>query len=244
MRPIIIIAVLAWLFIGNVHAQEMEFGLKGGLNIGTPYGVAEEGASGSLGVGPLLGMTWTYRINHKWSFHGEFLYSQKSSKFYTPVSGDTIYRDYSYTPNGDSIPTEVHTMYNGFVDGKFDNKYLEIPLYASYNLSRRFRLMFGGYIAYLLDGYNAGTADIDVGDPQSPFTTVTDEPFDQSDELHNWDYGLLLGVAYMTERRISFGLDVTTGLRSIYEKNYKYIDGTVRNIYMQAFVQFSLSRNN
>ena len=104
--------------------------------------------------------------------------------------------------------------------------------------------MFGGYVAYLLDGYNAGTADIDVGDPASPFTTVTDEPFDQSSELHNWDYGALLGVAYDTDRRINFGLNITTGLRSIYKKNYKYIDGVVRNVYMQAFVQFSLRRSN
>ena len=37
---------------------------------------------------------------------------------------------------------------------------------------------------------------------------------------------------------------LTTGLRSIYRKNYKYIDGVVRNIYLQTFVQFRISKNN
>ena len=240
MKPIIFIAILAGLCFGNVQAQVMEFGLKGGLNIGTPVGVAEKGASGSLGVGPLIGMTFTYDLGSRWSIHGEFLYSMKSAKFHTPVSGDTIYK---YTVN-DTIPSEVHTIYNGFVDGKFDNKYIDIPLYASYAISKRFRLLLGGYFSYLLEGVNTGSADIDVGDPAHPFTSVTDEPFDQSSGLNQWDYGAIFGATYMTERRISFGLSLTTGLRSIYQNNYKYIDSVVRNVYMQTYVQFSLSRNS
>ena len=240
MKPILFIAILVWLCIGNIQAQMMEFGLKGGLNIGTPVGVAEKGATGSLGVGPLIGMTFAYDLGTRWSIHGEFLYSMKGAKFHTPVSGDTIYR---YTIN-DTIPSEVHTIYNGFVDGKFDNKYIDVPLYASYAVSRRVRLMFGGYFSYLLDGINTGSADIEVGDPAHPFTTVTNEPFDQSSELNMWDYGALLGATYITKRRISFGMSLTTGLRSIYNNNYKYIDGVVRNVYLQTFVQFSLSNDN
>ena len=244
MRPIILLAILAWLLSGSIHAQVMEFGLKGGVNIGTPVGAAEKGAEGSLGVGPLIGMTWAYHLNPKWAIHGQFLYSQKGSKFYTPVSGDTIYEYQTVTPGGDSIPSSVHTIYNGFVDGKFDNKYIEVPIYASYAVGKRFLLNFGGYVAYLLDGYNAGSADIEVGDPAHPFTTVTDEPFDQSSEIHEWDYGVLLGAEYATGYRINVGINITTGLRSIYRKNYKYIDGAVRNVYLQTYLQFSLRRNN
>jgi len=242
MRPIIFLAILAWLCVGNIQAQVMEFGLKGGVNIGTPVGAAEKGASGSLGIGPLIGMTWAYHFGEKWSAHGEFLYSQKGAKFNTPVSGDTIYRQPPENPEDE--PIEVHTMYNGFVDGKFDNKYIDVPLYASYRLSKSFLLMFGGYVSYLLEGHNSGSADIEVGDPAHPFTTVIDEPFDQSSEINQWDYGLLLGTSYMTGRRISFGMNLTTGLRSIYKNNYKYIDGVVRNVYLQTYVQFSLSNNN
>ncbi|HSG67846.1 MAG TPA: hypothetical protein VK994_04005, partial [Bacteroidales bacterium] len=77
MRPVYILAIIAWLSLGSLYAQEMEFGLKGGLNIGTPYGVAEKGASGSLGVGPLIGITFAYDLGARWALHGEFLYSQK-----------------------------------------------------------------------------------------------------------------------------------------------------------------------
>ncbi len=243
MRPIILTAIILWLTVGSLHAQKMEFGLKGGLNIGTPVGVAEKGASGSVGVGPMLGMYFAYDLGTRWMLHGEFLYSYKGSKFHTPVSGDTIYRYNTITPT-DTIPSEVHTIYRGTVDGKFDNRYIDVPLYASYKLSQRFLLTFGGYVSYLVSGKNTGYADIEVGDPAHPFTTVTDEPFDQSSGLNSWDYGLLLGTTYVTKRRMNFGASVTMGLRSVYENNYKYIDGVVRNVYLQTFVQFSITDND
>ena len=245
MRNIILTAALLWFFMAGIqaHAQEMEFGLKGGLNIGKPYGVAEKGAKGSLGIGPMLGMYFAYDLGSRWALNGEFLYSYKGSKFRTPVPGDTIYKYNTITPT-DTIPSEAHTIYRGWVDGKFDNRYLDMPLYASYAISSKFLLMFGGYLSYLIEGHNSGTADIEVGDPRHPFTTVNDEPFDQSSELNRWDYGLMLGTTYITERRINFGMSLTTGLRSVYRNNYKYIDGVVRNIYLQTFVQFRMSKNN
>ena len=133
------------------------------------------------------------------------------------------------------------TIYNGWEEGKFDNRYIDIPLYASYDLSKRFRLMFGGYVSYLIKGNNTCSADIEVGDPNHPFTTVYNEPFDQSSELSNFDYGLHLGTTYTTKRRMNFGISLTTGLKSIYKQNYKYIDGAVRNVYLQTFVQFRLN---
>ena len=240
MRPILLTAVAVLISIVMVRAQDMNFGLKAGLNIGTPVGAAEKGATGSLGVGPMIGMYFEYDMGSRWSIHGEFLYSYKGAKFNTPVSGDTVYRYNTITPT-DTIPSEAHTIYNGWVDGKFDNRYIDIPLYASYGLGKRFRLMFGGYVSYLIKGNNTGSADIEVGDPNHPFTTVYDEPFDQSSELSKFDYGLLLGTTYTTKRRINFGVSLTTGLKSIYKQNYKYIDGAVRNVYLQTFVQFRLN---
>ncbi len=243
MKHIILTATILWFCLGNMYAQEMEFGLKGGLNIGTPVGVAEKGAKGSVGVGPLIGMYFSYDLGTRWILNGEFLYSYKGASFHTPTSGDTIYKYNTITPT-DTIPSEAHTSYRGWVDGKFDNRYIDIPLYVSYKLSRRFLLNFGGYVSYLVSGKNTGTADIEVGDPKSPFTNVTDEPFDQSHELNKWDYGLMLGTTYVTGRRINLGLSLTTGLTSIYRKNYKYIDGVVRNMYLQTYVQFSILKNN
>ena len=243
MRPLMIAAaLLLFCGIGLTRAQDMNFGIKGGLNIGTPIGIAEKGASGSPGVGPLIGMYFSYNLGSRWTISADFLYSYKGSKFHTPVSGDTIYKYNTITPT-DTIPSEAHTFYNGFVDGKFDNRYLDIPFYVSYTLSPRFLLNFGGYVSYLISGKNTGTADIEVGDPRHPFTTVEDEPFDQSSELNSWDYGAILGATYVTKHRINLGVSVTTGLRSIYRNNYKYIDGVVRNVYLQTFVQFRLNNN-
>lgn len=247
MKPIILTAVVLLCFsFGPLQAQEMNFGIKGGINIGTPIGVAEKGASGSVGVGPLLGVYFKYDLASRWSISADFMYSYKGSKFNTPVSGDTIYKynTISPAPYYDTIPSEANTFYRGTVDGKFDNRYIDVPIYASYSLSNRFLLNFGGYVSYLVSGKNTGFADIEVGDPASPFTTVEDEPFDQSDGLATWDYGALLGATYVTKHRLNFGISVTTGLRSVYKNNYKYIDGVVRNVYMQTFVQFRLNNKN
>ena len=86
--------------------------------------------------------------------------------------------------------------------------------------------------------------DRNAGQRQLVQRIVTDEPFDQSSELNKWDYGLLIGATFITQRRINFGATLTMGLRSIYRNNYKYIDGVVRNVYLQTFVQFSLAKNN
>ncbi|MBU2652145.1 MAG: PorT family protein [Bacteroidetes bacterium] len=227
--------------------QDLDYGLKGGFNIGTPYGVAEEGAKGSPGVGPLIGMYFKYNLNSKWAIHGDVHYSYKGSSFDTPVSGDTLYRwtgTVGYPPRDTSY--YVETIYSGRVDGVYANWYFDIPLYISYRIGKRFLLLGGGQLSYLVKGKNSGTADIIVGDPKSPYTHVYDEPFDQSQELNTWDYSGIFGTIFESSRRINVGLTATVGLSSIYKKNYKYLDKAVRNIYLQAFLEFKINgkRNN
>ncbi len=234
----LVLAMLLLSMIGFVRSQGLEFGLKGGFMLGTPYGVAEDGATGKLGAGPSFGIFVRGQLNFRWKVQAEFLYSRKGSTFKTPVEGDTLYRD---EQNGQSYL--VHTVYNGWVEGEFDNVYLDIPVIFLYRLNTKWNILIGPQFSYLLKGKNKGTADIEVGDPENPFTTVEDEPFDQSEQLKKWDYGILVGGMYHINNKMDIGLSATTGLFSIYDKNYKYLDRTVRNIYLQASLGFKISKD-
>ena len=239
------IVIFAFLFLTfQATSQDLDWGLKGGFSIGTPYGVAEEGAKGSPGVGPLLGLYFKYYLSEKWAVHGDVHYTYKGSKFDTPVSGDTLYKwtgTVGYPPRDTSY--FVETTYSGRVDGVYANWYFDIPVYVSYKVSKRFILLTGLQLSYLVEGKNSGSADIIVGDPKSPYTKVYDEPFDQSQELNPWDYSIIIGSIFEGSRRINVGLTATVGLGSIYKKNYKYLDNAVRNIYLQAFLGFKINRN-
>lgn len=229
--------ILLLAFTRGLGAQDLDMGISAGFNLGTPYGVANDGASGSPGLGPALGFYLKSRLSMKWQLQVELLYSKKGSFFQTPVSGDTIYRS---TLN-DTMPYSVHTVYNGWVEGHFNNAYLDIPLIFEYEAGPRWSLMMGPQFSYLLKGENKGTADIEVGNPKNPFTYVEDQLFDQSKHLRKWDYAILLGTTYQFRDKIQFQLTASYGLFSIYEEYYKYINKTVRNIYLRVGILYRMT---
>lgn len=239
----LLLALICTFIISQAVTQDLDYGVKAGLNIGTPYMKPEKGASGTPGIGPLFGVFSKYYLSDKWAIHLELFYSAKGSNFKTPVSGDTLYERTWHIgpPNGGyDTTTKIPTIYEGTVEGSYGNRYLDIPLLLSYRVGKKMLLMFGPQFSYLLKGKNTGDADIIVGDPESPFTKVNDEPFDQSHELNRWDYSILIGTQYEGKKLFNLGISLTTGLGSIYNKNYKYLDKAVRNIYLQAYLGFRI----
>ncbi len=236
IRTCLFLVALLLLSAGS-QAQDMDAGLSAGFNLGTPYGVADNGASGSPGLGPALGFYLKSRLSMKWQLQVELLYSKKGSFFQTPVSGDTIYRS---TLN-DTMPYAVHTVYNGWVEGHFNNAYLDIPIILEFEAGPKWSLMMGPQFSYLLKGENKGTADIEVGNPENPFTHVEDQVFDQSEHIKKWDYAILLGTSYQFRDKINFQLTASFGLFSIYEEYYKYINKTVRNIYLRIGILYRIT---
>ena len=239
----LVLAFICTMIFSLSFSQDLDWGVKAGLNIGTPYMKPEAGASGKPGIGPLIGVFSKYYLSEKWAVHFEILYSAKGSSFKTPVSGDTLYtREWKIgiPPNVTDTSTRIPTFYEGTVEGSYANRYIDIPLLISYRIGKKMLLMFGPQFSYLLKGSNTGDADIIVGDPKSPFTKVNDEPFDQSNQLNRWDYSFLIGTQYEGKKLFNLGISLTTGIGSIYKKNYKYLDKAVRNIYLQAYLGFKI----
>ncbi len=235
-RTTVILLALMMLVAWEGRAQNQSWGLKGGVNLGTPYMKPEEGASGSLGLGPRIGAFVRQKFNEKLYFQLEVLYSVKGGNYKTPVSGDTLYEQVLL---GDTF--YIPTWYKGWVEGEFGNRYIDFPLLARYQFSRHFSVLLGPQISYLIRGLNKGTADIQIGEN---YSTVYDEPFDISDKINRWDYSVLLGTSYESDSRLNFDLGLSFGLRSIFEEGYTEMDGIVRNIYLSGTIGYRISRGH
>lgn len=233
------IVILFFLF-SAVCAQKTTYGLKGAVTTGTPYSEPKEGASGRLGTGPVLGFYWKHSMGRHLGLHLEIFYSYKKASFHSPVSGDTTYpvviAGSTYT---------IPTSYSGWVDGSFRNNYIDFPALLAYRLGKKFNVLAGPQISYLFKGHNSGTADIIIGqDPNYPYTTVNDEPFDESGQLNKWDYGLVCGTNFEASPKLNFILNCSYGLRSIYKKSYTATSGMVRNIYLQFSLGYKIGQKN
>ncbi|MCK4677291.1 MAG: PorT family protein [Bacteroidales bacterium] len=234
MKPHFIAIIFVFLFssFSLAQAQNMTWGLKFGLNAGTPVGKAEKEASGSPAVGPRMGGFVRFKVKSRIDLQAEVLYSFKGGSYETPVSGDTVYKQVI-----SGITFNIPTYYKGWVEGQFDNIYLDIPIMARFHTSERFFLLFGPQVSYLLKGKNTGTADIEIGEN---FSKVTDEPFDESDQLNLWDYSLILAGNYQTRKGWNVDLGISAGLRSIYKSNYDKVEGVIRNIYLYCTIGYTL----
>jgi len=234
----ILISILYFLQF-NIHAQEIDYGLKGGATMGTPYSKPKEGDSGKPGTGIVLGGFLNYTFSKHFGIHTELTCSHKNASFKTHVSGDTLYAEEIA-----GATYYIPTKYDGWVNGKFKDFYIDLPVSLRYKLSKLFDLLAGLQISYLYKGGNTGTADVAVGaDPVNyPYTIVKDRAFDESDQLNKWDYGVICGTNFEASKRLNFNLNCAVGLRSIYKKTYTQVGGIVRNIYLQFATTYQVGR--
>lgn len=216
----------------SLPAQLDGIGLRAGINAGTPFTPPDSGATGSPGVGLLRGLFGEIRLSDRLGIEVGFQYVRNRAKFNTPIAGDT-------TIIQEVIPgvfVPISTFFKGKVAGEFDNTYYQIPVLASYHIGD-FRLSGGGYFGLLARGKNTGLADVVIGDS---FRVDLGVPFDQSDFINPFDYGVMVGASY----RPLYGLDVSfrilSGLRSVYQDDYAQVKTTVRNVYVQASIGYYL----
>lgn len=233
---VILVALLMLYAAVIINAQDITYGLTGGLNGGTPVGKTPAGASGKPSVGTVLGLFLKYKLSEYFKIESALTYSNKGASFKTPISGDTNIIEIIL-----GQPHKIPIPYSGTVAGVFENKYIDLPVLLAIRLSKKINFLIGPQLSYLFKGKNTGKADLKIGiDPNNPYTIVNNEPFDESSQINRWDYGIAGGVNYKSYKRFSFDLKVTSGLRSIYKDGYSQPDGTVRNVYMQCSVGYRI----
>ncbi len=241
----IIQIIFALSIFSQINAQKDAFtyGVKLGGNIGAPlpFGNIPEGATGAPVVGLILGTWTTYNFTDKLSLSLEFNYSVKGASFTTPLV-DQYYEDIQYLPKPDGTYEEVTivTFFNGTAKGKFDNQYLEWPVFIGLKTFKKVRLLGGLYFAYMFSTSTYATGQGTVG--YSTTVVTRSLPFD--DELAKFDFGPMLGAKYQNGDRFSFDGRMTFGIPSIFKDSYKTIDYSINNFYFQFAAYYRLGKEN
>ncbi len=235
------ITTLTLLLVCTMSFAQLATGIRLGFTAGTPIGKAEEGATGKLGLGTVAGVVVEYNITDKWGLRTEAYYTQKKSSFSTPASVDEY--DYLYEPPGSDTAVWIVAKFDGDVDGKFDNRYVEMPLLAHYYVSDRWNVAFGPYLGYLLRGEISGTSNgtVRIGVADLP---VDNQLFDESQHLSPWDYGLIGSMRYETDFGLNYEFRLSSGLSSVFKETYPLADGIVRNMYVQLTAGYRFTGNN
>jgi len=137
----IILSVVAVLAFGFANAQEVKYGLKGGLNLSSLNFVGEGTPSSSSLASVNVGAFVEVKISDKFSIQPEVLYSKQGNKMNFETEGVTL---------------------NSF---KLD--YINIPVMAKYYVDNKFSLEIGPQIGFLtsamVNGTSSGvTVDVDA----------------------------------------------------------------------------------
>jgi hypothetical protein len=141
MKKIILSATLLLAVMFSLQAQDLKFGIKGGVNIAT----VRRNPDNMSNTGFVAGVVAEYKISDVFSIQPELLYSEQGGKFRTPGNvADT------------SFTTANTEKYN----------YLTLPILIKYYVKPGLSIEFGPQVGYLLSSkiksHLAGTNDSDT----------------------------------------------------------------------------------
>jgi len=183
MKKLFIITAIVLFGFTNVNAQEeMQFGVKGGLNISTITG--EDVSSFDSRTCMHFGVVMELPISDKFSFQPELLYS---------CQGADYSEDFSSI---DATSKSVLATYEGTV--KLD--YLNIPLLAKFYVSEGFSLEIGPQVGFLLSAKDEYDWNGDIGED------------DIKEYVKGLDIGAVIGIGYKLEGGLNFGGRYNLGL--------------------------------
>lgn len=227
--------------------KRSDAGIRVGASFGIPAGAIPEGASGLPLPAPALGLFYSYKITPKWSVQiGAETYSMKA-KFETPYEQFEYIGNIEKYINGNQNSTRVDTVFldKAVVEGgRFNNRYLSVPITAQYNFRKGWSMSFGGYIAYNFKKEMVGTAtDIYFGDRYNPDFSLKVSgtmPFDESERIKDWDFGLNVGGNYELKSGINFDVRVNAGLTDFFVKEFTAPPSAYHNVVIQTTVGYRI----
>ncbi|MCO5248523.1 MAG: PorT family protein [Chitinophagales bacterium] len=221
-------------------------GLKIGAAFGFPLGAMPKGATGLPLPAPSLGMFFSHKFTPKWSLQiGAEMYSLKT-RFATP------YSQFEYIGNVEKYiygqeTSRIDTVFldKAFVEnGLFNNRYISLPISAIYHFNKSWSLSFGAYIAYNFKKQMTGTAkDIYFGDKYNPEYSLEVEgtmPFNESDKIKDWDFGLNVGGNYELKNGINFDVRLNAGLVDFFVKEFTAPPSAYRNMILQTTIGYKI----
>lgn len=229
------------------RVKRSDIGFHAGAAFGAPLGSVPSGASGMPLPAVAIGLSYEYQITPKWSVQvGAETYSMKA-RFSTPYERFEYIGNVERYINGNTASTKIDTV---FLDkatvegGRFNNRYISLPVQAQYRFKKGWSLNFGSYVAYNIKKEMKGTAtDIFFGRKDNPEISLEVHgtmPFDESHQIKDWDFGLNVGGNYELKSGVNFDLRVNAGMIDFFVKDFTAPPSAYRNIVVQTTVGYKI----
>ena len=129
-------------------------------------------------------------------------------------------------------------LWTGGVKTKVKMSLLTIPVLATYQINKRWRVSAGPYFSYLMDGdfsgnvYEGHLRTPDATGEMISFSGESIATYDFTDELRNFQWGLQVGGSWKAYRHLNVHADLTWGLNDIFNKEFKTITFAMYPIYL------------
>lgn len=237
----IIPALLLFAFSLNLSSQivddkkKFDIDIVLGMNIGAtaPMPIPAEVRkinSYSPKFNPKLGVDLIYKINDRWGAGAGVSLDWKGMR----VTDDVKYMYTSVTL------AEGSEKLTGYFVGKnmtnVDMTYLTVPIYGTYSFNERWRVKLGMYAAKALSSkFNGSVSDgyirIDTPVGQKQEITESGATFDFSEDIRDYDLGLLAGGEFRLTKRIGVFGSLQWGLLPFFYSGANPIEFKMHNIY-------------
>jgi len=235
LKKLILLFIVFLFNLGNSFAQDINIGA--GISYGGPIPTeVVDSTSGKPLLGAIAGLSFSFRINERFSFMPGLYYSFHGLDYSQSFTRDTL-----ITVVFNGISGEVPSFYTAYVNGKMRLHYIDIPLLIGYRIWK-FQLMFGPYISVLLAGKDAGNVRVVIGSGG-----VLD---DYNEEINNYpairkmEQGLMLGSNVPIYKKLSIEMTVSRSFFTLYnlDKLEDNGQGTVKmyNTYFQLGLVYKL----
>lgn len=138
--------------------------------------------------------------------------------------------------------------FTGHNSSKAEQWMLTLPVQATYSFNHNISLRLGAYASYVcthhFDGY-ASDGYLRVDNPTGPKVELgTDETtrgsYDFSEDMRNFQFGVIAGADWYFHRRWGAFADITWGVTGIFKRDFKTIEQTLYPIYGTIGIAYKL----
>lgn len=252
-KNIILTALLVCLSAISIHAQEdrnhgivwsslhgLEYSVKAGVSIGgtLPIPFSEEIRSIDS-YNPTIAIAlegyarkW-FDTNKNWGVTVGIRLENKSMKT------DATVKNYGMEIIGDG-GERLKGYWTGGVNTKVKNSYLTIPILATYKLTKRWNIMLGPYVSYLIDKdfsgsvYDGYLRENEPTGEKVEFTNGKSASYDFTNDLRKFQWGLQLGGEWRAFKHLNVYADLTWGLNDIFQKDFNTITFAMYPVYLNV----------
>ncbi len=185
-----------------------------------------------------VGVKAHYAIDEKWGASLGLTFEGKGMNTEATVKG------YKTTFNANNDPSQnMKGYFTGDITTKVQNLYLSIPIQATYQLSERWNLQAGPYVAFAVKKRFFGEATNGYMrniDPTGEKINVDFAEYDFAKSVRTIDVGISLGGNYNFSKRYFALAQFDYGFNNIMKTGFESISFGLHNIFMNVGVGIKL----